>query len=199
MRKCKKTCKLQTYTFLFAIIHSRFGGSWSQTTMYSSLNGFFFFDICFCQKSSVSFSKAQTSKSSWSFFVPDSDIGPRCSSLQSQLRYWDIEHLGSSQTKTIWRGEGLGGPAHHPDLQAGRESRRRRKQKWRNREVITTWLRRLIWKAMFIRDARLKSGLRILIRAPKCHFWYPPKRPFWVFLAILGVPKRALGVPESKF
>ena len=33
---------------------------------------------------------------------------------------------------------------------------------------------------------------------PKCHFWYPPKRPFWVFLAILGVPKRALGVPKSK-
>ena len=40
----------------------------------------------------------------------------------------------------------------------------------------------------------LKSGLRILIRAPQVPFLVPPKRPFWVFLAILGVPKRALGV-----
>ena len=45
----------------------------------------------------------------------------------------------------------------------------------------------------------LKSGLRILIRAPEVPFLVPPKRPFWVFLAILGVPKMALGVPESKF
>ena len=74
---------------------------------------------------------------------------------QPQLRYWDREHLGSLQTKAIWRGEGLGGPAHHPDLQPGRESRRGRKQKWRNREVITTRLRRLIAKAMLSRDAPL--------------------------------------------
>ena len=45
----------------------------------------------------------------------------------------------------------------------------------------------------------LKSGLRILIRAPQVPFLVPPKRPFWVFLAILGVPKMALRAPESKF
>ena len=45
----------------------------------------------------------------------------------------------------------------------------------------------------------LKSGLRILIWAPEVPFSVPPKRPKWVFLAILGVPKMALGVPESKF
>ena len=36
-------------------------------------------------------------------------------------------------------------------------------------------------------------------KTPQVLFLAPPKRPFWVFLAILGVPKRALGVPESKF
>ena len=30
----------------------------------------------------------------------------------------------------------------------------------------------------------LKSGLRILIRAPQVPFSVPPKRPKWVFLAI---------------
>merc|ERR1712016_422592 len=38
----------------------------------------------------------------------------------------------------------------------------------------------------------LKSGLRILIWAPEVPFLVPPKRPKWVFLAILGVPKMAL-------
>ena len=38
----------------------------------------------------------------------------------------------------------------------------------------------------------LKSGLRILIWAPQVPFSIPPKRPKWVFLAILGVPKMAL-------
>ena len=45
----------------------------------------------------------------------------------------------------------------------------------------------------------LKSGLRILIWAPQVPFSVPPKRPKWVFLAILRVPKMALGVPKSKF
>ena len=48
----------------------------------------------------------------------------------------------------------------------------------------------------------LKSGLRILIRAPQMPFWYPPKRPKWVILGgfgYFGVPKMALPVPESKF
>ena len=34
---------------------------------------------------------------------------------------------------------------------------------------------------------------------PKCHFRCPQKRPKWMFLAILGVPKMALGVPEFNF
>ena len=34
---------------------------------------------------------------------------------------------------------------------------------------------------------------------PKCHFWYPPNPQNGVILAILGVPKMALRVPESKF
>ena len=45
----------------------------------------------------------------------------------------------------------------------------------------------------------LKSGLRILNWAPQVPFSVPPKRPKWVFLAILGVPKVALRVTESKF
>ena len=32
----------------------------------------------------------------------------------------------------------------------------------------------------------LKSGLRILIRDPKCHFRYPPKRRKWVILGVFG-------------
>ena len=37
---------------------------------------------------------------------------------------------------------------------------------------------------------------------PKCHFLYPQNGkngPFWPFWAVLGVPKMALWVPESKF
>ena len=45
----------------------------------------------------------------------------------------------------------------------------------------------------------LKSGLRILIRAPQLPFLVPPKRQKWAILVFLGVPKMALGVPESKF
>ena len=32
----------------------------------------------------------------------------------------------------------------------------------------------------------LKSGLRILIRAPEVPFLVPPKRPEWVILGVLG-------------
>ena len=41
-----------------------------------------------------------------------------------------------------------------------------------------------------------KSGLGILIRAPEVPFFLPPKRPIF---AVLGVPKMALRVTESKF
>ena len=45
----------------------------------------------------------------------------------------------------------------------------------------------------------LKGGLRILIRAPEVPFLAPPKKPKWPIFGVLGVPKIALRVPESKF
>ena len=45
----------------------------------------------------------------------------------------------------------------------------------------------------------LKSGLRIFIRAPQVPFSVPPKKPKWPIFGVLGVPKMALWVPESKF
>ena len=45
----------------------------------------------------------------------------------------------------------------------------------------------------------LKSGLRILIQALEVPFLGPPKRQKRVILGVLGVPKMALLVPESKF
>ena len=45
----------------------------------------------------------------------------------------------------------------------------------------------------------LKSGLRILIQAPEVPFLVPPKKPKWPIFGVLGVPKMAVGVPESKF
>ena len=44
----------------------------------------------------------------------------------------------------------------------------------------------------------LESGLGILIRALEVPFLGPPKRQKWVILGVLGVPKMALRVPESK-
>ena len=45
----------------------------------------------------------------------------------------------------------------------------------------------------------LKSGLRILIRAPQVPFLVPPKRPKWAILGVFGVRKMALEMTESKF
>ena len=73
-------------------------------------------------------------------------------------------------------------------------------KKNKNREHINTKIHNLSNGFLAVRGVFvLKSGLRILIWAPQVPFLVPPKRPFWVFLAILGVPKMALGVPESKF
>ena len=45
----------------------------------------------------------------------------------------------------------------------------------------------------------LKSGLRISIRAPEVLFSEPPKHPKRPIFGVWGVPKMAVGVPESKF
>ena len=49
----------------------------------------------------------------------------------------------------------------------------------------------------------MKSGVRILIWAPQVQFFGTPQNAqngsLWVFLAILGLPKMALWVPQSKF
>ena len=82
------------------VYYSCFGGSWSQTTWDSSLNGSIFFNNSFNLIISKFLKRSNRPKkeNSWSSFLPVSDIGPRCSSLQPQLRYWDIEYLGSLQT-----------------------------------------------------------------------------------------------------
>ena len=45
----------------------------------------------------------------------------------------------------------------------------------------------------------LKSGLRILIRAPQVPFLVPPKTPILGVFGYFGGTKMALGVPKSKF
>ena len=52
---------------------------------------------------------------------------------------------------------------------------------------------------ILVPEVVLKSGLRILIRAPEVPFLVPPKLLKCPVLAISGVPEMALRVPKSKF
>ena len=72
-------------------------------------------------------------------------------------------------------------------------------KKNKNRENITTKIHNLSNGFLAVRGVFvLKSGLRILIRAPEVPFSVPPKSqnvPFWAFW---GLPKMVLGA-KSKF